>query len=38
MMNDESVNQEFSEGQAVRSYFTRGFNYHEILLFLEKQH
>ena len=37
-MNDESVNQEFNEDQATRYYFTRGFSYHEILLFLEKQH
>ena len=38
MMNDESVNQEFNEGQVIRYYFTRGFSYYEILLFLEKQH
>ena len=37
-MNDESVNQEFNEGQVIRYYFTRGFSYYEILLFLEKQH
>ena len=38
MLNDESVNQEFNEGQAIMYYFTRGFSYHEILVFLEKQH
>ena len=37
-MNDESVNQKFNEDQAIKYYFTRGFSYHEILLFLEKQH
>ena len=37
-MNDESANQEFNKDQAIRYYFTRGFSYHEILLFLEKQH
>ena len=37
-MNDESVNQEFNEGQVIRYYFTRGFSYYEILMFLEKQH
>ena len=38
MLNGESVNQEFNEGQVIRYYFTRGFSYYEILLFLEKQH
>ena len=38
MMNDESVNQEFNEGQVIRYYFTRGFSYYGILLLLEKQH
>ena len=38
MINDESVNQEFNEDRAIRYYFTRGFSYHEILLFLEKKH
>ena len=37
-MNDESANQEFCEDQAIRYNFTRGCSYHEILLFLEKQH
>ena len=37
-MNDESVNQEFNVGQVVRYYFTHGFSYYDILLFLEKQH
>ena len=32
------MNQEFNEDRAIRYYFTRGFSYHEILLFLEKQH
>ena len=38
MLNDESVNQEFNEDQAIMYYFTRGFSYREILVFLEKQH
>ena len=38
MMNDESLNQEVNKGQAIKYYFTRGFSYHEILLFLEKQY
>ena len=37
-MNDESVNQEFNVGQVIRYYFTRGFSYYDLLLFLEKQH
>ena len=37
-MNDEPANQEFCEDQAIRYNFTRGCSYHEILLFLEKQH
>ena len=35
-MNDESVNQQINECQA--NYYTRGFSYHETLLFLENQH
>ena len=38
MVNDESVSQEFNEGQVISYYFTRGFSFYEILLFLEKQH